>query len=55
MIVAPDGQNPREGKGNILETESGFQEYIYPSGKAAESRFGVAAGYVHLCRVAVDL
>ena len=55
MIVAPNGQSPREGKGNTSETESGFQEYIYPSGKAADSRFGVAAGYVHLCRVAVDL
>jgi len=28
---------------------------MYPTGKAADSRFGVAAGYVHLCRVAVDL
>ena len=55
IVVAPNGQSPREGKGNTSETVSGFLEYIHPSGKAADSRFGVAAGYVHLCRVAVDL
>ena len=55
IAVAPNDQSPREGKGNTSETESRFGNTIYSPGKAADSMFGVAAGYVHLCRVAVDL
>ena len=41
IAVAPNGQSPREGKGNTSETVFGFLEYIHPAGKAADSRFGV--------------